>query len=344
MSDPVLETITQFTSQLTDSWESVNKMEININFNEILNIVVCGMGGSALGARVVHSLYSDKLHIPMEIVNGYHVPFYVGEKTLVIASSYSGTTEETISSFHEANEKKAQIFTITTGGTLAGISEDNNKDRYIFNPKFNPSNQPRLALGYSVGSLLALLRRGGFLEITDDEFSNAIKKAENYASEFDPNIDIENNEAKKMTDSLNGKIPILVPSEHLTGSVYAFKNQINETAKTFSDIFAISEMNHHLLEGLSFPKEGLKNLKFVFFGSDLYSQRIQKRFEITKEVVEKRGIEQTQYKAHSMDKLSQVFEVLTFGSFVQYYLAKNNNAQMMEIPWVDYFKEKMGKE
>lgn len=341
--DPVLDTITQFPQQLKDSWESVSSELTDIDFSSILNIVVCGMGGSALGGRIVHSLYADKLTIPIEVVNGYHVPFYVGEKTLVIISSYSGTTEETISSLHEAREKKAQIFVITTGGTLGGLAEDLHLPRYIYEPKFNPSKQPRLALGYAVGSLLALFNKAGYVHISDDEFSAAVKKSEVYASEFSPQMDLENNEAQKKTEELAGRIPIIIASEHLVGSAHAFKNQINETAKTFSALFDIPEMNHHLLEGLTFPQGEKKHLVFLFIESDLYSDRVKKRYAITKQVLTKHKISFCSYKARSMDKLSQVFEVLTFGSFVQYYMALKDHAQMMEIPWVDYFKEEMAR-
>ncbi len=344
MPDPVLDTIHFFPDQLRSSWTAVTSLQTSIDFSTILNVVVCGMGGSALGGRIVHALSADSLHVPIEVVSGYHVPFYVGEQTLVILSSYSGTTEETLNAFHEAYEKRAQLFVITTGGPLLDLANEHQIPVYKINPEFNPSNQPRLALGYAVGSLIALFNKAGYLSITQDQFESAIQKAVNYSHEFDSETLDENNEAKKITNVLGAKIPVLIASEHLFGAVYAFKNQLNETAKTFSAIYDLPELNHHLLEGLQFPTDLKDHIQFVFFESELYSDRVKKRYGITEEVLNKQGIEYVKYNVRSMDKLSQVLEVLTFGSFVQYYLAVKNNVKMMEIPWVDYFKEQMGKD
>lgn len=344
MSDPVLDTVKFFSSQLTESYNSVSELKTTIDFSSILNIVICGMGGSALGGRIVHSLCADTLHLPVEVVSGYHVPYYVGEKTLVILSSYSGTTEETINAFHEAYEKRGQLFVITTGGPLEELANEHQIPLYKINPEFNPSKQPRLALGYAVGSLLALFSTAQFISLTKGDFDAAVHKVESYTTEFSEDMPEENNEAKKMSSLLGSKIPVLVASEHLYGSTHAFKNQLNETAKTFSAIFDLPELNHHLLEGLKFPTDLKNHIQFVFVESDLYTERVKKRYGITKEVLTKQGIEYVSYKARSLDKLSQVLELLTFGSFVQYYLAVKNNVKMMEIPWVDYFKEQMGKE
>ncbi len=343
-TDPVLDTIKAFSSQLLQSWEQVSSLTLSYDFDKILNVVLCGMGGSALGGRIVHSLTERSLHLPFEVVTGYHVPFYVGEQTLAILCSYSGSTEETLNAFHEAYEKRGQLFTITVGGKLAELAGEHQIPGYTINPEFNPSNQPRLALGYNVGSLLALFNKAGFLSISQEEFASAVHKAEGYAQEFSPEMPEESNEPKRMINTLTSKIPVLIASEHLVGSAHAFKNQLNETAKTFSALFDLPELNHHLLEGLSFPAEEKKHLHFVFIESDLYSDRVKKRYAITKDVLDKNGITHSSYKVRSMDTLSQVFELLTFGSFVQYYLALKNNAKMMEIPWVDYFKEEMAKE
>lgn len=344
MPDPVLDTIHFFPQQLRESWKAVAALETSIDFSKILNVVICGMGGSALGGRIVHSLGAESLHVPVEVVSGYHVPFYVGEQTLVVLSSYSGGTEETISAFHEAYEKRGQLFVITTGGLLSDLAAEHQIPTYRIDPQFNPSNQPRLALGYAVGSLLSLFSRAGFISITTEQFEDAIKKCESYATEFDTDMPEEQNVAKKMAQALGVEIPILVASEHLMGTAHAFKNQLNETAKTFSALFDLPELNHHLLEGLAFPHDLANDIEFVFFESELYSDRVKKRFRITKEVLKKQRIESLVYNVRSIDKLSQVLEVLTFGSFVQYYLALKNNVKMMEIPWVDYFKQEMGKE
>lgn len=344
MEDTVLSSLVSLPDQVLSSWREVKKTNIEYNTSNILNIVLCGMGGSALGGRLVKSLMNDKLKLPFEVVTGYHIPFYVGEKTLVILCSYSGSTEEIVSCLHETRDKNGKAFVIATGGTLLGLAEDLRLPHYKIDPSLNPSKQPRLAVGYMVGGLLSLLSSGGFIDVTEEEVTKSIEKCKVYASEFMPEAHEEVNVAKKIASELSSFIPILVSAEHMFGATHTFKNQLNETAKTFSASFDLPELNHHLLEGLSFPVEGIPALKFFFVESDLYSERVRRRFEVTKEVLTKRGIAFTSYKLHSEDKLSQTLELLTLGSFVQYYLAKHNRVNMTDIPWVDYLKEQMGKE
>jgi glucose/mannose-6-phosphate isomerase len=153
----------------------------------------------------------------------------------------------------------------------------------------------------------------------------------------------EKNLAYSFANSLKGKIPILVASEHLFGTVYTTKNQFNENAKTFSSIFELPELNHHLMEGLSNPIKQKELLKFVLYNSELYDSKVQKRYKVTAKVLEKNNIDYMMYKPLSKKRLSQVFETLIFGSFVVYFLTKLYEIDPMEIPWVDYFKEQLAK-
>ena len=145
------------------------------------------------------------------------------------------------------------------------------------------------------------------------------------------------------SQELYQKIPILISAEHLKGISHSFKNQLNENAKTFSLLFDIPELNHHLMEGLANPKEAKNLLHFLFFESDLYSDKIQKRFPLTKDVVEKNGISTSVYKLKGSTKLEQIFEILKFGSLISLELSKKYEVDITSIPWVDYFKNELSK-
>jgi glucose/mannose-6-phosphate isomerase len=328
----VLDTINLYPQQIKQAWEEVDSLIIPEEYKSIKNIVFCGMGGSALGARVVDSLLINELNIPFEIFTEYQIPAYANENTLVIVSSYSGGTEETLHCATSALNKGCKIFGITTGGKLGELLKEKNLPSYIFNPKYNPSSQPRMALGYSISSILSLLKKLKLIEITNEKINTSIEFMRNVK-----NI----NDVEIYSQELYEKIPILIAAEHLKGISHAFKNQLNENAKTFTLLFDIPELNHHLMEGLANPKQAKNILHFLFFESDLYSEKIQKRFPLTKNVVEKNDISSSIYKLKGLTKLDQIFEILNLGSLISLELAKKYSVDIMSIPWVDYFKKQL---
>jgi len=339
--DGILTSIRELSSQVEQAWAEMSKISLPDNYRNVSQVVICGMGGSALGARMVDALYSTSVRGPIEFYTDYHVPQYANEKTLVILSSYSGTTEETINCFYETIERKALPFGITTGSTLGKLFEKEGLPFYEFDPIHNPSNQPRMSLGYSFTSILSLLNKTGFITISDEEIEKAVLTLKGLLADYDIDLPIEENLAKRTAANFYAKVPVLIASEHLIGACHAFKNQLNENAKTFSLLFDIPELNHHLMEGLKNPSQGREIFKFLFFESDLYSEGVNKRYPLTQEVIEKNGYPFSIYPLRSETKLEQVLEILAFGSFTSFYLAFLYKEDLAKIPWVDYFKEKM---
>lgn len=337
----VLSSIKLLPKQAEQAWSEVSKLKLPKSFANAKNIVVCGMGGSALGERVIDSFTEKYIRAPMEIFTQYYIPGYVNKECLVIISSYSGNTEEALSCAHLALERNACIFAITTGGKLAELVKEEELIAYVYDPKYNPGKQPRLALGYSIFSILALLNKTSFITLPTENFNNIQKCWKEFINEFGPRTPEKKNIAKVLAKKLQRKIPLIVASEHLSGTAYTFKNQLNETSKTFSAFFDIPELNHHLMEGLRFPAKAKEILHFLFLKSELYSERVSRRYPLTSEVVEKNSISQDCYVARSETKMEQVVEILALGTFVSFYLAVLNNVDPSEIPWVDYFKKKL---
>jgi glucose/mannose-6-phosphate isomerase len=339
----VKQTIQKYPDQLKQAWEEVRGIYLPTEYQNVQNIVFCGMGGSALGARMIDSLVFDRLRIPFEVFNEYHLPLYVSEKTLVVISSYSGATEETLSDLHDrVLAKGGKVIGITTGGKLADELEKQKTPAYIFEPKYNPSGQPRMSIGYATGAVLALLSALKLIEFDENEIYKATTAMQEAGKHYANETDAENT-AYNLSQKLKGKMPVLVASEHLVGTAHTIKNQFNESAKTFATLFDLPELNHHLMEGLAHPEENKKLLHFVFLNSHLYTQKVQKRYPLTQEVITKNGIEHSMFSPTATDKLSQVFETLVFGSFVVYYLTKSYGIDPLEIPWVDYFKKQLSK-
>lgn len=326
--------------QCLHAWEDANKVNIPEDYKNIDNVVMCGMGGSGLGARVIESLYFSSLKVPLTRINGYEIPTFVNEKTLVITSSYSGNTEETVQNFKEALDKRAKIISIGAGGELIEISKSNNTPYYLITPTHNSSNQPRMAIGYSVVGQLVLAAKAGILDINLSEVEEAVKTMNAIIENNDINKN-ENSQALSFAQSLKDKIILYFSSEHLIGATHVVNNQLNENAKNLSFDFSIPEINHHLMEGLKNPNTNSSNIHAVFFTSDLYSPQIKKRFEITREVVSKNNINYLEYKPESESKFSQVFETIQYWAFVNYYLSILYDQDPAPIPWVDYFKKRM---
>ena len=339
----ILSSLRMVPDQMQQAWEDIGKIKIPSSFQNVTNVVICAMGGSALGGRVVDSLLVDRVGVPIEIFNDYHIPKYVNKDSLVIVSSYSGNTEETISAYKQAKDRKANIFCITSGGKLSEIIKKDKVTSYLIEPKFNPSDQPRMGIGYSISSTLSVLAKINAIQMTDDDFFESAVFMRGLIKEYDSDVTLDKNISKNIALKLYGKVPVLIAGPHLSGSSYVMKNQFNENSKVFSLLFEIPELNHHLLEGLKYPAKIREILYFIMINSDLYDKRIIERFKITSEVFEKCGFEYIEYKPLSSKKIFQIFEIVTLGSFISFYLAVLNNIDPSELPWVDYFKEKLAK-
>lgn len=339
----VLTSIEKLGAQIKQAWREVKEGEVPASCSLAKNVIVSGMGGSALGGRIVDSLLADRARVPIEVVTEYNLPNYVKADTLVILSSYSGNTEETLAIAGEALNRGAMVYGVTTGGALAEFLQENGFAGYIYQPTENPSNQPRMGLGYSIASVLAVLAKCEFINLLDSEMEEAIAEAEKLITDYGANVPENENVAKRLAIKLKGKIPVIIASEHLMGSAHTFKNQLNENAKTFGLTFDIPELNHHLMEGLRNPHEVKNLLHFLFIDSQHYSKRVKIRYPITKEVVEKNDIETEVYTTLGSKKIIEIFEILVLSSYVSFYLAIAYDLDPTPIPWVDYFKQALSK-
>ena len=324
------------TEMFPNQCEQIWREEINFpqEYKIIENVVLCGMGGSAYGGYIAQALFKDELKVPIYSNNDYNLPSFVNEKTLIILSSYSGGTEEVLTCGEEAKNKNLKISGITTGGKLSEFLKTNNYPNLVFEPKFNPSGQPRLGTGYMVLGFFFMLKKLGFINLSDDEF---LKSAEELKSSI-PEI---KNESISIAKSLAGYIPLVFCAEFLNGNAHILRNQFNETSKSFSAFEEIPELNHHLMEGLKNPLD--KKIKIVFITSDLYSGLIKKRFDLTKDVIRKNNVEFLEYNPQGSTKISQVLNTLAFGGYLSLYLALLYGQDPSLIPWVDYFKEQLSK-
>jgi len=317
--------------------------QVSLPKKTIKNLIMTGMGGSGLAARVIESVYVNDLPVPMLRINNYNLPSWANQDSLVVCSSYSGTTEEAVQTLKEAIDKKCQIMLICRGGTLEKLAKKHKLPIYKINPINNPSKQPRMAIGYSLIGQLAMVAQSGLLNITQKDIDDLSLVMQKVIKTNNRDIPLQKNPAKKLAKAVHSKQLIMIASDHLTGALHVVKNQMNENAKQLAHRHDIPELNHHLMEGLRFPKTNKKDVAAFVVNSPLYSKRIQTRTVLTLDVINKNKINAFEFLPTAKTKLAQVFEVIQFGALVNYYMTVLNGINPASIPWVDYFKNKLGQ-
>ncbi len=335
------ESIRNLPNQCQAAWDDVKSLNFPSSYSTASSIIFSGMGGSAYGGRIIKNLYFDKLNVPVDVISDYHIPKYANKNTLVIAASYSGSTEETISCISDALRIGCKIIGISMGGKLFDLLSKENKPVYKFNPVYNPSLQPRMGQGYMQIGQIAILKKLGFLILSEQEFECVIKDMNGSLPDIDVETPQKNNIAKQLACSFQNKIVNIIGAEFLEGAIHSIRNPFHETGKHFANYYILPELNHHLMEGLSYPENNKENLSFFLIESDLYTDRIKKRIVLTQDVIKKNNIEVMTLKLKSDSPIGQVFELIQIGSFISFYIAMLHNINPVKIPWVDYFKDKL---
>jgi Glucose-6-phosphate isomerase len=340
----VAESIAALPEQLKDALKQAQNFKIPASYKKINRIVLSGMGGSNLGERIISSLFREELKVPLLVEAGYAIPGYVDKNTLFIISSYSGTTEEPLSTYAAAKKRGAKII------GLSAVGKNDKLDKMLISGKdlsltfaagINKSQQPRLGLGYAVVALLLILQKVGAIKFDASEIGKAADFIAAQSKKFVLKNNLLLNPAKKAASEIFSKQAVLVGGEFLEGNLHALRNQFCENSKNFASYLVLPDMNHYAIEGLGNPASNKKDLIFVFFESDLYHPRVQKRLTLTKEIVKKNKIQTFSYKLTGVNKLIQSFEILNFGSWLTFYLAMLNEVNPSLIPWVDWFKKKL---
>ncbi len=339
----ILPSIEKMADQFWQGWSEASQVLLPANYRPVKQVVMAGMGGSGLTAHVLQFLLRGRLNVPIALVNDYALPRYVNQQCLVIVTSYSGNTEESIAIFKAALKNKAKIFVIASGGELVRLAKKHRQPHYCFNNKFNFSDQPRLGWGYLLASQLAVLQRCGLLRLNEKERKNIAAVFERSEQKFGLAKPTAKNPAKLLAQQLKEKNILVVGAEFLSGVAHALANQINESAKNLAVYFYLPELDHHLIEGLEQPRASRRFLKFLFLESGLYQERNQQRFALTREVLEKDKIAYNVYRAQGLTKLGQTIEVLIFSAYLSFYLALVNGEKPEAILWVDYFKKRLNK-
>lgn len=341
-SQNMLGSINALAKQIAEVRALAKNFKLPNSYSKVKKVVFAGMGGSTLGSHIIQVAYKSVLKVPVEIVNNYHLPAYVDKDTLVVGVSYSGTTEEPLSALVEAKKKKAKICVVTSGGAMATWAKKNKIPAIVFTTDNNPCNSPRMGGGYMLTAQLILLNAAKLIKVTSTDFDTLEKSIESAKNNFGV-ANTKNNLTKQIALNAQNRSVWYIASGHLVGNAHVAANQMNENAKRFAGFFLIPELNHHLMEGLLNPTSNTDNVVFVLLESKSYDPKIQKRFSVTKEILNKNKIDFFSYEFNGPTPLAEIGEALSLSSHTSFYTAIQAGIDPTAIPFVDFFKEQLKK-
>jgi len=334
----VEQSLLKFTDQLKESWTQTQKAEIyKIGTKPV---IICGMGGSGLAGRIISGLFENRIKNQIYVHSDYGLPSWVDRKWLVILNSYSGNTEETISSYEEAKRRGIQTLIVTCGGKLGERVKEGEKG-VILEPSTNPTGYPKTGLGISLGGLMAVLAKSAIIKIDKNEFEQSVDEVEKIRNEW---FSSTKNLPQQISNFIGSGIPVLISSRPFLGSLYAARNVINEIGRTFCVFFDLPELDHHLIEATAFPKELKNKIKYLFFYSDFAHQRVKLRFKLTQEMFEDQKLYTHQIKLVGEKMLTQALELSHLGAWTAFYLSVANKQDPGPEPWIEKFKSKLNYE
>ena len=327
-----------FPSQVEDAIRIANDFEFkNLKPGGISNIIVSGLGGSAIGGDYVRSYAGYELPVPMIINRGYNLPAFADENTLVIISSYSGNTEETLSAFKEAIERKCRIVCITSGGEVERIAVENDLDIV----KVPGGYQPRCAIGYSFFINLKLLIKLGLISPREGEIDYTIKHLHNLSGKYSDHT-LEGNNPLSVAEALHGSLPVIYSSSDILDTVnMRWRGQISENAKVLAYGNFFPEMNHNELVGWKLNEEILRKIVVVSLIDPDDNERVKLRMEITSEIFSKEAAGMVAIESSAINKLGRIMELTYLGDWVSFYLAILNKVDPSPIDVINYLKGKL---
>ena len=335
--------IDNLPDQLQFAWElgkqqSCEGLEPSQGFSRVL---ISGMGGSAIGADLLAAYIAPVCKIPVIVLRDYSLPAWVhGPETLVITSSHSGNTEETLEAFDAAKQARCRILAICTGGELEKRAAASKVPAW----KFNHTGQPRAAVGFSFGLLLAAFARLGLIGEVGTltiEVTRAVKAMKKQKESLRGDIPVAHNPAKRLAGQIMGRWVNVYGSGVLAPVARRWKTQVNEIAKAGAGFELLPEADHNALAGLHNPEEVLSRTMTLFLRAPSDHPRNQLRSELTRKGFMLEGLNTEVYEAQGGSPLAHIWTTLHFGDYLAYYLAMAYDTDPTPVEVLENFKDAM---
>jgi glucose/mannose-6-phosphate isomerase len=322
--------IANFSQHLETAIQTIKNTEIKSSERAVQNVLIMGLGGSGIGGSVMAELVAGESPVPILVNKNYDIPAFVNESTLVIACSYSGNTEETLSAVAQAQEKGAMFACISAGGQLKEIAETNGYNIL----SMEGGNPPRSMFAYAFAYLLRYMEAYGF--------SNC-----SVIQELEASIKLLNSEeeeilkkAEVLANQIKNTIPQIIANNGSLAVAARFRQQLNENAKMLCWEAEVPEMNHNELVGW---EGGDSRFSTVFIRNTTDNARTQKRMDIIKGIIGEKTEHVYEMWSQGDSAVQRALYLVHFGDWVSYYLSEINQVDIMDIKSIDLLKAELSK-
>lgn len=306
-------------------------------------VAVLGMGGSAICGDIISSWLSPTVDIPIVVVRNYNLPKMIKSDSLVIAVSFSGNTEETLSAFEEAVERSARVVALSTGGKLKVRANELG----VPHIKINPLEKlvPRAAIAYLLFPVISIMTTTGILSRDDiqSELDDVVEILGKLRERLHPGVESINNEAKQVAASLKDRYPLVYSYQPFTPIAYRWVTQLNENSKILAKAHELPEMNHNDIVGLNGDDNSTKHTAVLLRNPATESDRMRKRIELTRDLAFSRTAELIEIKSEGNYILSQMLSLMYLGDYTSVYLALLRGVDPTPVDVIENLKDLMSR-
>lgn len=333
----MLAEIDRLPEQLQQAWDIGQAFPLQKG-DDIRAVLIAGMGGSAIGGSLLKAHAAPLCPVPIIIHRDYGLPAWAkGDHILVIASSHSGNTEETLSAFEEAVIRGCRVLAVTTGGTLAEKARGNDCALW----QFEHQGQPRAAVGYSFGLLLAALVKLDLMPDPSAEIQDAVAALKAQRENLTGDVPIAENPAKRLAGQLVGRWVSVFGAGIMAPVARRWKGQISEIAKAWAQFETLPEADHNTLAGVVNPADALLTTMTLFLQAESNHPRNKLRVKLTKKNLMLEGLNTDFVSARGKSRLAQLWTALHLGDYVAYYLAMSYGVDPTPVAAIENLKKEM---
>ena len=309
--------------------------KIKVNYPKPDNVIVAGMGGSGIGGDLLKDWARNKTNVPIEVNREYHLPAYANQKTLVIITSYSGDTEESLSAFLDALKRKCMIYCVSSGGVLLDYAQAL-KVPYL---RVSGGMPPRAALPYLFVSMLKVLEKTGLVKGVSKELSEALALLSQITSDNSPEKPSKENLAKTLASNINGTVPIVYGFGFYRSVAQRYKQQFNENSKIPAKCEFFPELDHNEIVGWEKAEDLAKCFSAVFIRDKDEPLEIRSRIEITRQLMHPACVKMFDVYSHGESALAKMVSAICIGDFTSIYLAILHGVDPTPVKTINHLKD-----
>jgi len=324
-----------FPEQCQKAWEKAQKFELPREYAKISNVVIAGMGGSAIGGDIVRRLALSESKVPVWVHRDYGLPAFVDDSTLVIASSYSGNTEETLSAFTKSLGTRSKKLAITSGGELKHLAEQEGIPVFIIDYQA----PPRAAFPHGFVPLVGIFQKLGLLGDKSADLKEAADILKKLSGDLVETRPIASNPAKQLAARLRGRVAVIYGAEIFTEVAQRWKGEVNENSKAWAFFESFPELNHNAVVGYEFPLEAKESIFVLMLRSSSVRPRDLLRYEVTAKLLAKAGITYEFVEAKGESALAQVLGLVLLGDYASFYLSMLNEVDPTSTHAINLVKQ-----